>query len=269
MSYMTRPAFARPARSRLRGLGVLPRAPIRVRAASIPNSSTPAIGPVPAWGPQVNPATPGSATWPQPSSNRWNWSQQQNANPAAAGAGGNSWLQSSGTSQNRRSWQSQAALNPAGGPPSTILKYDASGNPVYSVPPPGQVVTGYDAQGTPIYGNNSATAQVVTGYDASGNPIYSSSAAAQAAGLQITGYDAQGNPIYSSNPSTSTSALTSSGTPSTATAPAAAPAADDTSGYQSILDWLSESTLISGFPNWGIVAAAGLAVVWMQNRRGR
>lgn len=43
-----------------------------------------------------------------------------------------------------------------------------------------------------------------------------------------------------------------------------APAAP--SSYQSILDWLSEETLISGFPNWGIVAAAAGAYLFLKNR---
>lgn len=41
------------------------------------------------------------------------------------------------------------------------------------------------------------------------------------------------------------------------------------SGYQSVLDWLSQQTLISGIPNWGIVAAAGAAVLLLKNRGGR
>ena len=38
------------------------------------------------------------------------------------------------------------------------------------------------------------------------------------------------------------------------------------SSYQSILDWLSQQTLISGIPNWGIVAAAGAGVLLLKNR---
>lgn len=112
------------------------------------------------------------------------------------------------------------AANPPGGPPSTVLKYDAAGNPVYAVPPPGQVVTGYDSAGNPIWGSPSAA-------------------------LPAAGYAAA---------------------PAQVTVEAAAPAE---SGYQAILDWLGQSTLVSGLPNWGLVAAAGVAVVMIQRRSGR
>jgi hypothetical protein len=35
---------------------------------------------------------------------------------------------------------------------------------------------------------------------------------------------------------------------------------------QSLLDWLSQSTLISGVPNWGVAAVGGLAALWIMNR---
>lgn len=52
-------------------------------------------------------------------------------------------------------------------------------------------------------------------------------------------------------------------------APAAAPAtaAAAGGGYQSILDWLSEETLISGLPNWGILAAAGVVFMMLNKRK--
>jgi hypothetical protein len=90
-------------------------------------------------------------------------------------------------------------------------------------------------------------------------------------------------------PSTTTSMLTSSGVP-TGT-PTTAPYTDSagnvwtynpttgqwaisvpasSSGYQSILDWLSTSTLISGVPNWIIAAGAGFAAIKLMNpSRGR
>ncbi len=38
------------------------------------------------------------------------------------------------------------------------------------------------------------------------------------------------------------------------------------SPYSSILTWLSESTLMAGIPNWGLVAGIGLVAVMMMNR---
>lgn len=35
---------------------------------------------------------------------------------------------------------------------------------------------------------------------------------------------------------------------------------------QSLLDWLSESTLITGMPNWVIAAGGGIAALWLMNR---
>lgn len=97
--------------------------------------------------------------------------------------------------------QPSIPTNPTG-QPSTIQNYDAYGNPIYAVPPPGQVVIGYDAAGNPIWGAPGSTspevvsavtgAGTITGYDASGNPVYS----APPAGKVVTGYDAAGNPIY-------------------------------------------------------------------------
>lgn len=52
--------------------------------------------------------------------------------------------------------------------------------------------------------------------------------------------------------------------------PAQAQAApSDGGGYQSVLDWLSEQTLITGFPNWGVVAVAGFGALWIMNRGKR
>lgn len=38
------------------------------------------------------------------------------------------------------------------------------------------------------------------------------------------------------------------------------------SGYQSVLDWLSEQTLISGIPNWGVAGAAAALLLVLKNR---
>lgn len=153
------------------------------------------------------------------------------------------------------------------GAPSTIKNYDAYGNPVYSVPPPGQQVTGYDAAGTPLYGASSGSVpsnllsqtSAITSYDPAGTPIYS----AAPPGQTIVSYDAYGNPIYSGSAAAS-SLLTSAA----AATPAAAAAPATESDYQTVLDWLSEETLISGFPNWGVVAAGAAGFLLLQSKLG-
>lgn len=80
---------------------------------------------------------------------------------------------------------------------------------------------------------------------------------------------AAGGWVEVQGPSTTTSALTPSGTPAAAAAPAVM-AMPPVSSYQSILDWLSGSTLISGVPNWIIAAGAGFAAIKLMNpKRGR
>lgn len=56
--------------------------------------------------------------------------------------------------------------------------------------------------------------------------------------------------------STTTTALTSSGTPAPVDVSVSTPAAS--SGYQDILNWLSENTLISSVPNWAVAGGVGL-----------
>ena len=41
---------------------------------------------------------------------------------------------------------------------------------------------------------------------------------------------------------------------------------DTGTDYSSILDWLSEQTLINGIPNWVPIAVGGLGAVWLMNR---
>ncbi len=169
-------------------------------------------------------------------------------NPGMATAATGPWTQ-----RNRSNWQPSwrnqkpaPALNTTG-QSSTILNYDAAGNPVYSVPPTGVAITSYDASGNPIYSTPPAGNPVysvppagvaITSYDASGNPIYSTPPACAV----VTGTDAQGNPIYG--------------------------AAGDTSGYSSVLNWLSGSTLISGLPNWGVAAGAVAGFLLLQSKLG-
>jgi hypothetical protein len=190
----------------------------RYRAIAVPLSTaritppgpSPVIGPAPivrspAWGSGLTTGT--SANWGNGRSGWWN--RQQNTQ----------------------------GLNPAGGPTSIVDSYDASGNPVYSVPPPGAVITGYDAQGNPIYNAQQsytpATQQAL---------IAQNEALLQAA---------QAGAVSSAAPA------------------AAAPVATDSSGYSDVLDWLSENTLISAVPNWVVAGGAGLAALWLMNRGKR
>lgn len=140
------------------------------------------------------------------------------------------------------------ATNPAGGPPSTIDHWDAQGNPVYSVPPPGASITGYDASGNPIYSNSPAAGSVIVGYDASGNPIY-----------------ANPNSLLANSGYYGSSYQPGSAGASPSTAVTVAPTTD----YSTILDWFTEQTLVSGIPNWGIVAGLAIAWVWIEHKGRR
>ncbi len=187
----------------------------------------------------------------------------------------------------------KTALNPAGGPPSTIQNYDKAGNPIYSVPPPGQAITGYDQYGTPLYGappagltvtgmqngvpvygsqSLSPYGAVVSSYDQYGTPIYST----PPAGQTIIAYDPLNNPIYGvpGEVSPNSYALPGGGISTAAPsagggAPATAAPASGGTDYSSILDWLSEETLISGIPNWGIAAALAGGFLFLQSRGKR
>lgn len=64
------------------------------------------------------------------------------------------------------------------------------------------------------------------------------------------------------------SALTSGGGGSAAAAPSVTVSQPTVSPYQSVLDWLSQETLVTGVPNWGIVAAAAVGLVLLKNRNG-
>jgi hypothetical protein len=188
-----------------------------------------------------------------------------------------SYPSGSGANTQRQAWrtqrqqQSNTNVNTTGAP-STIKNYDAYGNPVYSVPPPGAQVTGYDAAGNPLYGASSGSVpssllsqtSAITSYDPAGTPIYS----AAPPGQVIVSYDAYGNPIYSGSAAAS-SLLTSAAAAATPAAAASVPATStDSSGYQSILDWLSEQTLVSGFPNWGVGAALVGGFLLIQSHLG-
>jgi hypothetical protein len=162
--------------------------------------------------------------------------------PVNRGSGWNWWNQ-----------QTNSGNTNTTGVPSTILSYDAYGNPVYSVPPPGGVITGRDAAGNPLYnGASSGSVPLQTSTNLLSN--------------QIVGYDNYGNPIYAGSAAAAGLLAQQS-----AAAAAATPAADATSSssYQSILDWFSESTLVNGLANWEIVAGLGAVYLFIQTRRGR
>ncbi len=59
-----------------------------------------------------------------------------------------------------------------------------------------------------------------------------------------------------------------SGASTTSPAPVSVTTSTET-GYQSILDWLSESTLISGIPNWVMAAGAGLLALKLAQSKGK
>jgi len=168
----------------------------------------------------------------------------------------------SNTNRRARRLQSNANVNTTG-VPSTIQSYDKYGNPIYTVPPPNQPVTSYDAAGNPLYAASSGSqpaglqTSAITAYDAAGTPIYNT----PPAGQTVVGVDSYGNPIYSGSAAAS-SLLTSSA----AAVPTAAVPAE--SSYQSVLDWLSESTLISGLPNWGVAAGIAAGILLIQSRAG-
>ena len=92
--------------------------------------------------------------------------------------------------------------------------------------------------------NGTLTSAMLTGLSSSQQQqvmaAYQSSSAAQQAALQAGG--------------------------SSAAVPAAADTTASSDGYQSILDWLSEQTLISGMPNWVIAGGGVLAGIWLMNR---
>ena len=158
----------------------------------------------------------------------------------------------------------QSAVNPPGGPASTVQNYDPAGNPIYAVPPPGQVITGYDSYGTPLYGTAPPGGAIVT-YDALGNPVY----ATPPAGTTVVGYDSLGNPIYSgASPGQGITPTSAAPVSVSVQAPAAAAGSSD---YQAVLDWLTQQSLISGVPNWGVAAGALVAFMLLKGKleRGR
>lgn len=194
------------------------------------------------------------------------------------------WQNQQGQNWQGQNWQGQGgASSPAvntGSTPGTIESYDAEGNPVYSVPPPGQSVIGYDISGTPLYGAPpSGTVQVGTyqglpvyGYSGQSTAGVGTGVTAESYGLQsgtIVGYNSYGQPVYAGSAAAAAlQAQAVAATPAAAGA-ATAPTTTDTSGYSDVLNWFSESTLISGVPNWMLALGVGLAVVVIQSRKGR
>lgn len=132
------------------------------------------------------------------------------------------------------------------GQPSTVSNYDADGNPIYAVPPAGQVIVGHDSVGTPIYGPATNSNQLVPGTGMT-SAEYSAYLAQQQAAAAAGASGSAGN---TSSPTT---------TVDTGTDP-----------YSSIVDWFNSETLISGIPNFWIVG--GGAFLWLlisKKRQGR
>lgn len=89
--------------------------------------------------------------------------------------------------------------------------------------------------------------------------------------LNTTYADPSGN-VWAYNPAAGKWALSITATAtgsSAATDPSAAVAAAGESSYQSILDWLSQQTLIGGVPNWVIGAGVVFAYSWISRKGGR
>lgn len=70
-----------------------------------------------------------------------------------------------------------------------------------------------------------------------------------------------GNWQLVASPSSTTAALAPSGAPASSAIYPGAPAAAPESGTQSLLDWFSQSTLVSGVPNWVLAAGAGIVAL--------
>jgi hypothetical protein len=250
------PQAARATRRSRGGLGYVPvvspglyrgpTRPVRVGPAPVRTIAQPSDAPPPTyWG--GNPPTTGPIYQPTQGngySTGQNWSSNGNG---------------------RKKRRGQTNVNTTGAP-STIESWDQYGNPVYSVPPPGVAITGRDAAGNPLYGASSGSqpaglvqTSAITGVDAAGTPLYSSPPPGQV----VVGTDNYGNPIYSGSAASATALQAATAAGATAAAPATT-----ASGYQSILDWLSEETLISGFPNWGVVAGGGAVFLLIQAKMG-
>jgi hypothetical protein len=213
--------------------------------------------------PIVNPVTPGNGvtantptdgTTPAPRGGRW-W--QQLTNPGGSG--------SSTTNTGAGSTAAQVSGSPVPvGYPTTQI-YVAPGGAFWEFNGTSwqSVGTPYNVGGgsTPASTTSSTTSPVPAGYPTNSLYTYTDGSVWQY-NAAIGGWTEIQGPS-----STTTSLLTDSGapvgTPTTTVMPA------DT-GYQSLLDWLSGSTLISGVPNWIMAAGIGLAAIkLMHSGKGR
>jgi hypothetical protein len=98
--------------------------------------------------------------------------------------------------------------------------------------------------------------------DASGNEwVYTGN------GWQISSYGTGANPYTSAAAETAAMQQQAYGGYGAASGAPAAAAPASGGGYESILNWLSEETLISGMPNWLLVAAAGVGFMLLNKRR--
>jgi len=105
----------------------------------------------------VSAAPSTSSTWQSGRQRRQRGSQSQASNYegwSAQQQGPQSWQQY----QQQQAQQQAQTGSMTGSTSGGIVGYDASGNPIYSTPPAGLVVTGTDAQGNPVYGASGSTA---------------------------------------------------------------------------------------------------------------
>ena len=194
----------------------------------------------------------GGRRWWQPASSDWGVNNssiaQTRANVAAAAA----------------NYPSALAQANAGTLPSNLSSFNqAQQNAIlnaYSAATSGGTISSASVSGTPQQNaayqialaaaqNGTLTSTMLTGLTAAQQQAVISasqtSTAAQQAALQSGG--------------------ASSAVPASTNGSSAAPEGDT----QSLLDWLSQSTLISGVPNWGVAAVGGLAALWIMNRGKR
>lgn len=171
-------------------------------------------------------------------------------------------------------WMQPPPAAPAEAGASYVVSLDASGNPVYSVPPPGMVSTGTDAQGNPIYGAPGIT-QATT---ASGAPVSVSTSLVPAGTSTASPYLASDGSIWVYGTATnswveavpagaSTTSTYTDANGNVWTWNGTAWAISSASGLSSATSWLSASTVISGFPNYLIAGGAVLALFLVMKKK--
>jgi len=128
---------------------------------------------------------------------------------------------------------------------SYVADIDASGNPVYTVPPPGQQQTGVDAQGNPVY---NGAPQIIQATTESGAPVSVATSPVPAGTPTTSTYtDASGN-VWAWNGSAwaITTAAASAG---------------------SLTSWLSGTNATTGLPNYAIAAGVAFALILVMKKK--